>query len=571
MRRNKGLIRRSPQGFGLLLSLTLASNVLAQVAPDAGDIQRQIEQDKRAPTVVPPPAVVPEPVTDRSGPKVIIRQVRIEGASLIPIGELIRQFQPYLNQPMSLGELQAAAQTLVGYYRERGWFARVQLPEQDVSDGTLLIRIVEGRFGQLHVQPGAGRTHAAYVAKVVGRGLEAGQPYSLAELERGLLLANDLPGVRADGTLRAGQRPGTSDLALSVADTGWVSGSLGASNYGNRFTGRAQATGSLALNNPSGYGDRFQLSGLLAEHLDYQGVDYSAPLGYDGLRANVGYSQVHYRLGKQFADLDSKGETHTLRAGLDYPLLRSSQRNLWIGLDLARARQEDESLDVTLRRRELTSATLELRGDARDSWGQGGLTSGRLSLTQGQADLRLPADRAQDARGAGIDGSFTRLGLDGRRDQVLAPALYVRGRIAGQYGFDNLDSSQQFSLGGPYGVRGYPINEASGDSGLLAQLELHSLLPWVGLTGLDGYAFLDGGVVRQRRETWLGWDTADSGRNAYALYSAGVGLSWSHPGGFAINGVLATPLGANPAASSDRNQDGSSKGPRLWVTASQAF
>ncbi|QNH23599.1 ShlB/FhaC/HecB family hemolysin secretion/activation protein [Xanthomonas theicola] len=559
--------------LGVSIGLTLASMAQAQVAPAAGDLQRQIEQQIHTPNVIPPPPpATPAKPLDRSGPAVVIRRVEIDGASLIPAAELARQFEPYLNRPVSLGEWQAAAQTLVGYYRKRGWFVRVQLPEQDVSAGTLHIRVVEGHFGQLDLQPGASRARAGYVAKVVGHGLEAGRPYSVDELERGLLLANDLPGVRADGTLRAGRQPGTSDLALTVADTAWLSGSVGASSYGNRFTGRVQASGNLALNNLNGYGDRLQVSGLLAERLHYQGLDYSQPIGHDGLRAHLGYSQVHYRLGGSFADLDSKGRTGTLRAGLDYPLLRSSQRNLWLGLDLGRTRQEDASLGVTLRRRNIDTATLALRGDARDDWGGGGVSSALFGLTQGQADLRLPGDRARDARGAGIDGHFTYLALDLRRDQRLAPAFYARARAAGQLGLDNLDSSQQFGLGGPYGVRGYPVNEASGDSGLLAQLELHSLLPWVGLAGLDGYAFVDGGLIRQHHATWAGWDTADSGRNSYALYSAGLGLSWVHRRGFAFNAVLAAPLGNNPGSGHrNRNQDGSRQGPRVWLTLSQAF
>ena len=558
--------------IGAIASVALASAAQAQVAPDAGQIQRQIEQELRTPDIQQPPdSVTPEAVIDTAGPQVIIRRVELEGVTLVADQELIEQFAPYLNRPVSLGELQAAAQTLVGVYRKHGWFARVQLPEQDVSDGTLRIRIVEGRFGQLQLQPGETRAKAGYVASVVSRHLDAGQPYSLADLERGLLLANDLPGIRADGTLRAGVQPGTSDLALTVADQAWLSGSLGASNHGNRFTGRAQASGNLALNNPSGYGDRLQLSALQAERLDYLAADYSLPLGYDGLRFTLGYSQVNYELGKSFAALDNQGETRTLRAGLTYPIVRSGQRNLWLDLDHTRARQEDETLGITLRERHIDTTALALRGDARDGWGGGGLSSARLALSAGRADLRNTFDRIGDNRGAGVDGQFAHLGLDLRRDQVLAPSLYLRGRFSGQLAFDNLDSSQQFNLGGPYGVRGYPINEGGGDSGALLQVELHSLLPWTGIAGLDGYAFIDGGVIRQRHTTWAGWDTADTGRNTYALYASGLGLAWSHPKGFTVNGVLATPLGNNPGGRNDRDQDGTRSGPRAWLTASQSF
>ncbi|MFC6840217.1 ShlB/FhaC/HecB family hemolysin secretion/activation protein [Xanthomonas theicola] len=552
--------------------MSLASLVHAQVPPSAGDIQRQIRQDARTPAVAPPPATPPAAPVDRSGPQVTVRGVAIEGAALIPSAELSGRLAPCIGRSMSLGELQAAAQTLVEAYRERGWFARVQLPEQDVSDGIVRIRIVEGRLGRIDLQPASTRANAAYVAGVAGRRLRTGQPYSLAALERGLLLANDLPGIRADGTLRAGREVGTSDLALQVADGPYLSGVLGANNYGNRFTGRVQASANLFLNDLSGYGDRLQFFALRAERLKYLEADQSLPIGHDGLRANVGYSEVHYRLGREFADLDSKGATRRVSAGLDYPLVRGSRRNLWLSLDLGRTREQDQTLGVVLRRRQLNTATVALRGDARDDRDGGGLTSGRVALTLGQADLRLAGGRAQDAASAGIDGGFAYLTLDLRRDQLLAPSLYLRTSLAGHLAFDNLDASQEFALGGPYGVRGYPGNESRGDGGAVLQVELHSLLPWAGVPGLDGYVFVDSGRVRQHHRTWPGWEAADSGRNTYPLYSAGLGVSWTHPSGLTINGVLASPLGSNPgSAIRDRDQDGSGTGPRFWLTLNQAF
>ncbi|WP_162892899.1 ShlB/FhaC/HecB family hemolysin secretion/activation protein, partial [Pseudomonas savastanoi] len=350
-----------------------ASAAQAQVAPDAGQLQRQIDQNLQRPVVAPSPAA-PAPISgaDHRGPKVVIRRVDIVGAKLIPVTELAAQLDPYFNRPLTLSEVQTAAQQLVGYYRERGWFVRVQLPTQDVSDGTLRINIVEGRFGRLQVAPGTSRVRRDFVSTLAGRDLNADEPYSLSQLERGLLLANDLPGVRAEGTLRPGQAPGTSDLALQISDTPLFAGLVGANNFGNRFTGRGQGFGTVRLDNPSGFGDQLQISGILSERLDYESVSYSAPVGYDGLRASVGYGQLHYQLGKEFADLDARGQSRTLYAGLSYPLLRSTERNITVGLDVSHARLEDEAFDVTLRRRDIQLATLELRGDARDGWGGGG-------------------------------------------------------------------------------------------------------------------------------------------------------------------------------------------------------
>lgn len=558
-----------------LALLALAGLAHAQVPTDAGHLQRQLEQTLTPPAATAPTPAAPAAPEDRSGPSVVVRRVVIEGATLIPAEELARQLDASLDRPQTLGELHAAAQALVGYYRTRGWFVRVLLPQQDVTGGTLRIQVVEGRFGSLLMAPGQTRARQDFVARIVGRRLDAGQPYSQADLERGLLLANDLPGIAADGVLQAGAAPGSTDLALSVRDGPWVSGQLGLGNLGSRTTGALQGYGMVALNNPSGYGDQLSLSAAAAGHLDYQTLGYGVPLGHDGLRLSLGYSQLHYRLGKEFEALDASGQARTATAGLAYPLLRGAERNLWLALNLGQRRNRDDSLGFTLRERRLNTLGLSLYGDSRDAFGRGGQTAWRAELTQGNAALRLADDRRQDAAGPRVAGGFTRLNADLRRDQVLGAASYLRVRAAGQWSADNLDSSQQFGLGGPYGVRGYPASEGYGDSGALAQLELHALLApaLFGLNaGLDAYLFADAGVVRQHRARWPGWDMQGTNRNTYALYATGLGLRWSLPRGFALDAVFAVPLGHNPAsANPGRNQDGSRRGARLWISASLAF
>jgi hemolysin activation/secretion protein len=549
---------------------------VAPVAPNAGQLQRQTEQILSPPAAaVPPVPSAPAAAIDRSGPPLTIERFAIEGASLIPADELARQLDAYRGRPLSLGELQAATQELVGYYRERGWYARVQLPPQDASSGTLRIRIIEGRFGRLLVEPDTARnttqrTDTAAVERLVGSRLHSGEPYAQADLERGLLLANDLPGVRADGVLQAGEQGGTSDLALRIQDRPLFSGQVGLNNAGSRFTGRAQASAQLALNSPSGRGDQLGLSALAAERLSYAALGYSLPLGSDGLRANVAVSELRYRLGKDFAALDARGTARTVSAGLAYPLRRSAAFNLWLGLDVVEGRYHDDSLGVALRERRVSSLALSLYGNARDGWGGGGASEWRVALGQGRVALGQSGEQAQDAAGPRTAGSFTRLNYELRREQLLGESFYLRVRLAGQQASGNLDASQKFALGGPYGVRGYPGDDGLGDSGTLLQVELHRPLPWA--VGLDGFAFLDGGVVRQHQNPWVGWDTRGSGRNSYGLAAAGLGLNWQSASGFSASAILAVPLGGNPGSGvAGRNQDGSRTANWLWLTLAQRF
>ena len=559
-------------GKAFVLSAAGLGVAAAQVAPDAGQIQRQIERSFPVPSPQAPAPSVSEGPMDRSGPTVTIERFVIEGATLIPSDELARSLDAYIGKPMSLGELQEAAQSLVGVYRERGWFARVLLPEQDASSGTLRIVVVEGRFGQIIDQSGETRANAEFVTRMVGKNLRAGEPYSLAQLERGLLLANDLPGIQADGVLQAGERPGTTDLAVTVTDGPRAAVLLGGNNYGSRYTGKTQGNATLGVNNLTGYGDQLTGALLMAERMDYQGAGYSLPIGANGLRARVDVNRLHYRLGKDFEDLDVKGKARSLRAGLSYPLVRATDRNIWVGVDYARRRTFDQALGTTLRERAIDTYAFSFFGDSQDTWGRGGMSRWRIEVTGGEADLRHDADRAQDAAGARIDGGFTRLSLDLQRDQLVSAGHYVRARLHAQATGDNLESSQQHSLGGPYGVRGYPQNEASGDLGAVLQLEFHSLMSWTGISNLDGFVFADAGLIRQHKRTWAGWNATGAEPNNYALYSAGMGASWRHPRGFAVEGTFAVPIGGNAGTrQSNRNQDGSRKGPQIWISVSQMF
>ena len=122
---------------------------------------------------------------------------------------------------------------------------------------------------------------------------------------------------------------------------------------------------------------------------------------------------------------------------------------------------------MPLRDRKVDSVALSLSGNANDGWGGGGFSQWRFVLGQSKVTLKLAADAAQDAIGPQTAGNSTRLGYEVRRDQLLPAPLapfYLRARLSGQQASGNLDSSQKFALGGPYGVRGFPGDDGIGDS-----------------------------------------------------------------------------------------------------------
>lgn len=549
-------------GFSALLSAQ------AQTPPDAATLQRGIERQLQAPPQTPPPSArPPHPIADDAkATRVLVRGFVVDGATLIPAQELVALLADLVGQQLSLAQLDDAAQRLVRRYREGGWFVRAYLPQQDVSEGRIRIQVVEGRFGGVVREPGESRADADFVGRVVANRLVEGAPLSAADLERGLLLANDLPGIDATGVLEPGTTAGSTQLRLRVRDEARVRGDVGLSNSGVKSTGTWQALGSVALNNSTGRGDQLLLRLLAAERLGYAQLGWQQPLGTDGLQWGLQASHLRYKLGEQFEPLDASGNASVFGTGLQWAWLRQSGRNLTLLARVEHRRYADDMLDAATRRHRVTALNLGLQGDARDFWGGGGSSWGSVQLALGHLRIvDVAGDAAADAAGPRAAGDYARLSLQAGRLQALGAGFRLQGTLSGQWASGNMGPSEKFALGGPNGVRAYPVNEGTGDQGGLLRLELQRPLA----PGWLAQAFFDAGWVQQHKNAWAGWQGGSGQPNRYSLRGTGLGLGWQSEatrwGRWRLTASVATPVGHNPGRdASGRNNDGSRASAVRW-------
>lgn len=553
--------------------LTGTSAIYAQAPPNAGALLRETQRSLQAPTPAETAVTAPiaQPMNENAkAARITVRRLIIEGATLIPVTELDAQVADIIGQSLSFAELEHIAQRIAAYYRERGWYVRVYLPQQDVTEGTVRIQILEGRYEGSRLENKGTRTHGDYVQNVVTHRLRPGEPLAAADLERGLLLANDLPGIRAAGLLEAGETHGSTRLVLQVDDTPFIAGDLGLNNYGVKSTGQVQAVGGVSLNNLAGIGDQLSLRALAAENIYSLVFRYSLPLGSDGWRLGAHLSALEYQLGDRYKSLDADGSAYTGGVSLTYPLIRQSSHNLNFATGYEYRRFEDNALGTTLRRHNVDALTLGLFGNQRDSLGGGGLTQGGLQLTRGQVDFsEIAGDKAADAAGPRAEGNFTKLGLQLARQQALgATGWQIRAALTGQWADGNLDSSERFSLGGPDRIRAYPVNEGNGDQGLVFRLELQRELG----QGWQAIAFYDAGRIRLHTDTWAGWQGGSKLPNSYNLSGAGLGLNWLNDG-WQMAASAALPIDGNPGADANgKNNDGSNAtAARFWLSLSRSF
>ena len=209
-------------------------------------------------------------------------------------------------------------------------------------------------------------------------------------------------------------------------------------------------------------------------------------------------------------------------------------------------------------------------GDFRDFIGGGGLSNFALAVSLGRLDLdRFAPDRALDDATARTHGSYTKAGYSFARLQRLSEAFSLYGALAGQFASKNLDSSEKFMLGGPLAVRGYPTGEATGDEGLLVNLELrYDFEP-----GLQLAAFVDHGEIHLHRNEWPGWQGANTRiRNRYGLSAYGVGVNWNQPGNFSVRASVAHRIGENPGRDvNDNDSDATKNRTQFWLQAIKYF
>ncbi len=556
-------------GRQLLASLLLLP-VVAQAQPDAGTLRQQIEQE-RMPVMprkaLPDKPLEPAPLKAPKGTTVTVKTFRFAGNTLLSSAQLEPVVADYLYRPLDLAELNKAAAAVAKAYRDAGWVVRTYLPKQDIQDGIVTIQIVEAVFGGAVLDGEA--PHRFPVASAQGM-IEAaqarGEKLSAADIDRALLLLDDLPGVAATGNLRAGKNEGETELALKLADEPLIRFEVGADNTGSRATGVARLLANLALNSPLGRGDLANANYLHTDGSDYLRVAYTLPVGYEGWRVGVNGSILHYKLvASEFESMDGKGSSDSVGLDASYPIIRSRPRNLYLQLNHDRKSFDNEANGTTSSNYRLHSTSVGLSGNLFDNFGGGGANIANLTYLAGELNLDGSPTQATDALTTRADGHYDKWRYALSRQQVVTGNVSLYAALSGQWSKDNLDSSEKFYLGGASGVRAYPSSEAGGATGQMVNLEVRAKLPH----GFTLTPFYDWGRVRVNADNNF---TGAANPNLITLKGAGLSLGWQADFGLTAKLTWAHRQGENPNPTATGNdQDGSHIKNRLWASVMLPF
>ncbi len=560
--------------LALVLGLSISAGAKAQVPNAAtgsaspGRIEDQLRPPSQPPR--PQPQIEVQELRLETAPEgadkvvFVLREVNLSGITAYSREQIQPLFADRIGQSISLADLYVIAANITRKYRNDGYIlTQVVVPPQTIEGGVARLQVVEGTIDTIKVR--GGQDSARPMIEAYAAGVAKRSPLNVRDMERALLLINDLPGINARGILSPSKRQaGAADLTV-IVDRKPYDAEIFANNFGTKFLGPYQIGAAGSLNSPFGHNERITAQTVLAPgarlspELMYFALGYLQPVGGAGTTVQLDGSYTDTDPGYLLKPFEVKGKSEFLAATISHPVIRSRRINLT-------ARMTFDLRDVDTK--DNLEPTRKDRIRALRAGGRFEYLSNLINPAYNMADIEISqglnifgATDSHDLNTSrpGADESFTKVNIELQRLQRIIPNVNFFVAMEGQLADNPLLSSEEFGVGGMNYGRGYDPSEIVGDDGVAGKVELQwqtpTTLPYT--NDWQVFGFYDIGTVWNKDE-----DASALKRDSLA--STGFGLRGTLTTSTAFNAVLAFPLTRQVQTHNDTN-------PRLFIGISQRF
>ena len=487
--------------------------------------------------------------------------LRVNGVSIYNDDELYALYNDKVGQTLTLTDLYGIANDLTLKYRNDGYIlTQVAVPPQTISDGIADLQVVEGFIDNIDVQGGeAGSAALKEIQEFASLITNDKAPLNIHELERQLLLINDLPGVEARTIISpSASTRGAADMLIKI-DRDPFDAIVSVDNHGSRFLGPIQFSGAAIFNSAFGMNEKITAQVAVAPdaglELAFGSLQYEQPIGPYGTLLQLGGSVTETDPGFTLDQFDVEGLSRNFFIGVEHPIIRSRETNVfartmfdWRNVDS----KNNVTADIQDRIRAIRAG---VKADFLDRLlGVAAVNSVDFEVSQG-IDI-WDASEEGDAnltRAAG-DPTFLKAKLRVERLQRVTSNVNVLLSGRGQISNNPLLSSEEFGLGGYSTVRGYDPSEVVGDDGIAGNVEVQVNNA---VKNVQLFGFVDAGTV---------WDqdaTTSAGKRT-SLVSTGLGLRIDLPMDVKAEFVAAQPLNRDIASQGERD-------PQFFFSLSKEF
>jgi hemolysin activation/secretion protein len=493
-------------------ALLLPATAPAQVIPPSEQPGRERERfiEPRPPLAQPgaPPVVLPstEAPPGAAQIRISLRDVCVRGATVYTKEQLAPLWADLIGHEVPLQAVYDLAKRITAKYGNDGYaLSRAVVPPQQFSPHGAVpcLQIVEGYIERVEWPESLKRyrdffTH--YAAMIT-----AERPVSVRTIERYMLLAGDLPGLKFSASLKASPKnPGASVLVVEVKEKPFEAVGR-VDNRGTHARGPYQFLLSGTAGNLLGAHESLNVTWASAtrfRELQYYAAGYRQVLNAEGLWVFANASHGPSRPGTaQLELLDYRSVSDILEVGVASPIIRSREKNLTLtGLMFSNDSSSD-ILATPFMVDRLRGFRLKADADMADAWL--GINQFNVSFSQGINGLGAGAP-FPSRDGGKVD--FSKIEASVSRTQPLPARFSLFGSIYGQYALTRLLAPEQCGYGGRFYGRAYDPSQILGDHCVELIGEVRYDVPtfWEQVTQVQLYGFSDYGKL------WRGLGTTDS-------------------------------------------------------------
>ena len=478
-----------------------------------------------------------------------LKSLKLKGATVYHKEELQKVYEEKVGTTISLADVYTIATSLTNKYRNDGYIlTQVVVPPQTIEGGDVELKVVEGFIEKIIVE-GDEDESSLELIRNYANGIELNKALNIKDLERHLLIIGDLPGMDARSVLSPSKTTtGAADLRIILSRDAYE-GYLGADNYGSRYLGPLEVTGSASSNSVFGNNEKITAQIVAAPdpgtdtegmfELGYYALGYEQPVPFMGLgtKMELFASYTDTQPGYDLKEFDVQGISQYFSVKVKHPFIRSRSTNL-IGHALIDYREVSSRNNVQATLKDhIRAVRAGANYQMMDKFFGLGISAFNVELSKGLTFLN--ASRPGDAnmtRTMG-DPTFTKLTGDMQRLQRITSGVNLLVAAKGQWASGPLLSSEEFGVGGASFGRGYDPSEIIGDEGIAGKVEVqwNNPYPTNSLNDYQFYGFYDAG------RTW-NEDATTSARKRDVLTSAGFGVRAELPTEIKADVTVAFPL-----------------------------
>ncbi len=458
--------------------------------------------------------------------RVNVNEYIVRGNTVLDVRSIERAVTPFLGPARTMKDIEGARDALLAVYQAKGYQSvYVDLPEQQVTDGVVILQVSETRVGRVRVV-GAEYNSPLEVREQVPALAEGVVPdFTQAQTE--LTALNRSAKRQVVPLVRQGAMPGTMDVDLKVDDSSPWRASVGLNNDYSADTKELRAFASLGHDNLWQLGHSASVSFFGApQDLNQTQVwsgSYVAPIrGSNWSVEASGYLSDSNVATVNGTSVLGKGHAVGLRGTYTVPDTGAWWHTLSLGVDFKDneevTRLGNAGDTVPLK---YAPITLAYAGFTQTERGQLGINAALVAGTR--SFLGYGSNWEQfDHKRYKASPSFLLLKGDTSGTYNFKGNAQLAWRLAAQITDSPLVSSEQIAAGGMNSVRGYLSAESTGDYGVVGSVELRTPpLDFFGGAVEDWrvYAFVDAGQVRLR-------EPLPEQDSRFSLASVGLGTSF---------------------------------------------